>query len=129
MKIELQNATVAAQHTRTELAEKEHECRQLYRTLADEEKKCTKTEKKVEGIQNEKDLMGADIVKKDEEISLLNDKLQLMRTALDRGVQSIFQTNEFHDLKSNVIGGNFLCIHFIFQPNISMLTASKISNS
>lgn len=86
MKLELQNATVAAQHARSELAEKEHECRQLYRALSDEERKCTKTEKRVEGVQNEKDQIGTEMVKKTGEIESMKEKVQLMQRALDRGM-------------------------------------------
>lgn len=82
--LELQSAMVAVQHARTELAEKEHECRQLYRSLCDEENKCIQTKKKVDGVLNEKDRLGAVIVKKNEDIDSLNSKQHLMRQALDR---------------------------------------------
>lgn len=89
LKIDLQSVTVAVQHTRTELAEKEHECRNLYRALADEEKKSTQMEKKVEAMQNEKDLLSAELVKKNDEIKIWEQKRELMITALDRGNQSL----------------------------------------
>lgn len=85
LKIDLQNAMVTVQHTRTELAEKEHECRNLSRALADEEKKRTQMEKKVEAMQNEKDHLSAELVKKTDEIRLWEDKRELMTVALDRG--------------------------------------------
>lgn len=87
LKLELQSAMVAVQHARTELAEKEHECRQVYRALADKEKTCTKTEKRVEGVQNEKDQIGTEIVKKKNEIELMKEKVQLMQRASDRGIK------------------------------------------
>lgn len=87
MKLELQSAVVAVQHARTELAEREHECRQLHRALIDEEKKCTKSEKRVDGVQNEKDQIGTAIVKKTEEIDMMREKVQLMQRALDRGMK------------------------------------------
>lgn len=86
LKLELQSAVVAVQHARSELAEKEHECRQLHRALADEEKKCTKTEKRVDGVQNEKDQIGGEIVKKKGELETMKEKVQLMQRALDRGM-------------------------------------------
>lgn len=90
LKLELQSAVVAAQHARTELAEKEHECRQMYRALIDEEKKCTKTVKRVEGVQNEKDQIGTEIVKKNEEIELMKEKMHLMQRALDQGMRNSY---------------------------------------
>lgn len=89
LKLELQSAVVAVQHARSELAEKEHECRQLHRALVDEEKKCTKTEKRVDGVQNEKDQIGTEIVKKTGEIESMKEKVQLMQRALDRGMKYI----------------------------------------
>lgn len=87
LKLELQSAMMAVQHTRSELAEKEHECRQLHRALAEEEKKCMKTEKRVDGVQNEKDQIGSEILKKREEIEAMKEKVQLMQRALDRGMK------------------------------------------
>lgn len=84
LKHELQSATVAVQHARSELAEKEHECRQIYRALSDEEKKCTKSVKKIEGVMNEKDQLGAEMEKQKQEIDALNEKRALAMRALDR---------------------------------------------
>lgn len=86
LKLELQNATVCVQHTRTELAEKEHECRSLCRAYADQEKKSTQMVQKIDGIQNEKDHLGAEIMKKNEEIKTFEEKRELMKVALDRGM-------------------------------------------
>lgn len=86
LKIELQNATVSYQHIRTELAEREHECRSLYRALTDEEKKCSQMEKKVDGMQNEKDHIGSELVKKTDENRVWEEKRELMKVALDRGL-------------------------------------------
>lgn len=96
MKLELQNANVALQHTRTELAEKEHECRNLYRTLADEEKKCVQVTQKLDGVQNEKDNLNAELVKKKDELNVMVEKRELMKIALDRGKEHEFCfANEF----------------------------------
>lgn len=104
LKHELQSATVAVQHSRTELAEKQHECRQLYRALSDEEKKFTNTKKKVDGVMNEKDQIGAEIVKRNEEIEMLTDKRDLTLRALDQGM-------------------NYNCLHFslIFSSDLNIV--------
>lgn len=96
LKLELQNANVALQHTRSELAEKEHECRNLYRTLADEEKKCAQVTQKLDGIQNEKDHLNAELVKQKDELGLMAEKCELMKIALDRGeAHGLCFANEF----------------------------------
>lgn len=88
LKIELQNANVSLQHIRSELAEKEHEFRCLYRSLTDEEEKRSKMEKKFEGMQNEKDRLSAELVKTIEANEVWKEKRELMIVALDRGTES-----------------------------------------
>lgn len=88
MKNDMKNATVAIQHIRTELNEKEHECTSLYKSLMDEEKKCARLVQKLEALQNEKDQTGAELVKRSDELRISNEKLQIMQTALDRGTHT-----------------------------------------
>lgn len=85
LKTEIQNITVGIQHIRTELAEKEHECMALYKSLADAEKKTTRATQQLEALQKEKDALGIELVKRNDEIQNLNEKLKLMQAALDRG--------------------------------------------
>lgn len=85
LKLEVQNATVALQHARSEVNEKEHECRNLYRALADEEKKCAQMTQKVDAVQNEKDHLNAELVKKKEELESMEEKHELVILELDRG--------------------------------------------
>lgn len=85
MRNDLKNATVSVQHIRTELTEKEHECMTLFKSMTDEEKRCSRLEQKLEALQNEKDQIGAELVKRNDELRILNEKLQVMQTALDRG--------------------------------------------
>lgn len=85
LKTEIQNITVGIQHIRTELAEKEHECMSLYKSLADAEKKATRATQQSEALQKEKDSIGFELVKRNDEIRNLNEKLKLMQAALDRG--------------------------------------------
>lgn len=84
-KTDIKNVTVAIQHIRTELVEKEHECTALYKSFADEEKNNAKITKQLDALQKEKDLIGFDLVKRHDELRLLNEKLEIMQTALDRG--------------------------------------------
>lgn len=86
MKIDLQNATVDVQHIHSELAEKEHECRSLMRSLMDTEKKCAQIQQRLEAMQNEKDQLGTEMVKRNDELRIAFEKLQIMQTALDRGI-------------------------------------------
>lgn len=88
----MQNITVGIQHIRTELAEKEHECMAVYKSLADETKKSSRALQQAEALQKEKDTVGFELVKRNDEIRNLNEKLKLMQAALDRGEHFIVGT-------------------------------------
>lgn len=57
----------------------------LYKSLADAEKKASRASQQIEAMQKEKDMMGSELVKRSDEIRNLNEKLNLMQAALDRG--------------------------------------------
>lgn len=86
LKLDLQNANVDVQHMHSELIEKGHECNSMYRSLMDAEKKVAQMQQKLDAMQNEKDQIGAEMVKRNDELRILNEKLQIMQTALDRGI-------------------------------------------
>lgn len=92
LKTEIQNITVGIQHIRTELAEKEHECMSLYKSLADADRKSTRASQQLEALQKEKDTAGFELVKRNDEIRNLNEKLKLMQAALDRGERPFLQS-------------------------------------
>lgn len=95
MKIDLQNANVDVQHMHGTLNEKEHECRSLYRSVMDAEKTNAQFHQKLDAMQNEKDQLGAEMIKRNEDLRILNEKLQIMQTALDRGMNNHLHT-PFH---------------------------------
>lgn len=82
---EIQNFTVAMQHIRTELEEKNHEINTLLKTNNNAEQKNEKLSKQLEALQKEKDLTGFELVKRNEDVGNLNEKLAIMQIALDRG--------------------------------------------
>lgn len=84
-KLEIQNTNIILQHTRTELKEKKMENERLYKTLSDDEMKLMKLHKQLENTQNEKDLIGTQMIRRNDEIGLLNEKMHIIQMALDRG--------------------------------------------
>lgn len=67
----------------------------LYKSLADADKKSTRASQQLEALQKEKDSTGFELVKRNDEIRNLNEKLKLMQAALDRGETSFsFLTDE-----------------------------------
>lgn len=86
LRSDVQNLTVSMQHMRTEVEEKSHEINALLKSFNDAEKKSEKLSKQLEAIQKEKDLTGFELVKRNEDVGNLNEKLSIMQIALDRGM-------------------------------------------
>lgn len=107
LKIDLQNANVNVQHIHSELTETGHASNSMYRSLMDAEKKIAQMQRKLEAMQNEKDQIGAEMVKRNDELRILNEKLHIMQTALDRGtVQCAMQFCErikFHRATTTIL--------------------------
>lgn len=85
MKSELLKGKVAVQHIRSEYIEKEHERKSLCRSLSEKEHQSVNMTQKLEAIQNEKDRIDAKLVKRNVEHTELQEKLDIMQAALDRG--------------------------------------------
>lgn len=47
--------------------------------------KLMKLRKQLDNTQNEKDLIGTQLVRRNDEIGLLNEKISIIQMALDRG--------------------------------------------
>lgn len=87
MKSDVQNVAVGLQHIRTELAEKELECSAVYKALEVERKQSLRLNQCLETLQKEKDLLGVELMKKNDEIRHTNEKLDIMQIALDRSTK------------------------------------------
>lgn len=89
LKLEIQNTNIILQHTRTELKEKKIENERLYKTLSDDEIKLMKLRKDLDNTTNEKDLIGTQMIRRNDEIGLLNEKINIIQMALDRGIKEM----------------------------------------
>lgn len=85
LQLEIQNTNIILQHTRTELKEKKMENERLYKTLADDEMRLVKLKQQLDNTTNEKDLIGTQMIRRNDEIGLLNEKILIITMALDRG--------------------------------------------
>lgn len=88
LRSDFQNLTVSMQHMKTEVEEKNHEINALLKSFNDAEKKIEKLTKQLEAIKKEKDLTGFALVKCNEDVGNLNEKLSIMQIALDRGIHT-----------------------------------------
>lgn len=85
LRLEIQTTTAMLQQTRAELRERKLENERLYKTLADDEMRLVKLKQQLDSTANDKDLIGTQMVRRNDEIGLLNEKLQIVTMALDRG--------------------------------------------
>lgn len=90
LQLEIQNTNIILQHTRTELKEKKMENERLYKTLADDEMRLVKLKQQLDNTTNEKDLIGTQMIRRNDEIGLLNEKILIITMALDRGGNGVW---------------------------------------
>lgn len=111
VKADIQNAAVALQHVRTELAEKEHECSAVYKAYDAEQKQSLRLNQRVETLQKEKDLIGVELMKKNDEIRHVNNRLDIMQIALDRSTNATY----FENGKINLINFSKTFLFFLYR--------------
>lgn len=85
LRLEIQTTGAMLQQTRTELRERRLESERLHKTLADDEQRLVKLKQQLDTTANDKDLIGTQMVRRNDEIGLLTEKLQIVTMALDRG--------------------------------------------
>lgn len=85
IRVEFRNLEVILQNTRAELKEKRLENDRLYKTLSDDEIRLDKLQKQLHLAIHEKDLIGTQMIRRNNEIALLKEKLETLQSAFYRG--------------------------------------------
>lgn len=89
---EKENLRIDLNKTKNELSERRHEIQELFAQvgklekllrLAEQDK--THLKKEMENIMNERDILGTQLVRRNDELGLLYDKIRILSTALNKG--------------------------------------------
>ncbi|CAO1386852.1 unnamed protein product [Diamesa tonsa] len=84
LKVEIQSSLIALQHTKSELQEIKSENIQLTKTLRDSDAMILKKSKQLDQLASEKEVVTTQTTRKNDEIGLLNQKINNMQLCLDR---------------------------------------------
>lgn len=91
---ELNNSHQRITDLRHEMSEMQVEEKRLRHALRDTDATIAKQKKDIESIMNERDVIGAQIVRRNDELSLQYNKIQLLQTTLDIGEKKYNQKLE-----------------------------------
>ncbi|CAO1389136.1 unnamed protein product [Diamesa serratosioi] len=84
LKAEIQSSLIALQHTKSELLEIKTENIQLTKTLRESDAMTMKKSKQLDQLVSEKEVITTQTTRKNDEIGLLNQKINNMQLCLDR---------------------------------------------
>lgn len=87
LQTELRNRENMLASVRKDLKEMKHKNENLMKTIFDDELKFIKLTQELEETRKEKNLIGLQMVRRNDEIVLLKEKLSITQTALDQGIK------------------------------------------
>lgn len=85
LKADAHRLTARINALKVELKEGKFENEKLHKTLSEDEKQFIELLKTLEALERDKDLVGSQLVRRNNEIALLNEKIQINQMAIDRG--------------------------------------------
>ncbi|KAJ4450717.1 hypothetical protein ANN_02147 [Periplaneta americana] len=85
LKLELRKMKDELQESRAHIAALNLEERKLQKTIQDADEEREKLKKEMEQIMNERDILGTQLVRRNDELSLLYEKLKILESTLHKG--------------------------------------------
>ncbi|CAH2007025.1 unnamed protein product [Acanthoscelides obtectus] len=85
LKIEVMSRIDQIRTLKEELKEKRDEERRLHKCLIENDRTIRQQAKDLEQIMNERDVIGSQLVRRNDEIALLNEKIRILQATLARG--------------------------------------------
>lgn len=86
LRVELNTTNEEIRKLKDTIAEKEAEEKRLHREIVDNEKNIREISKDLEQLMNERDILGSQLVRRNDEIALLHEKIIILQTTLQRGM-------------------------------------------
>lgn len=74
-----------------EIKEQKDEQKRLHQTILEHERTIRVQVKDMEQLMNERDVLGSQLVRRNDEIALLNEKIKILHSTLCRGVVRLFR--------------------------------------
>jgi chromosome segregation ATPase len=84
-RVELNLAHEQVKTLKDNIAEQDAEEKRLHKQILDNEKLIREQSKDLEQLMNERDILGSQLVRRNDEIALLHEKIEILQTTLQRG--------------------------------------------
>lgn len=97
LQTEMKNVRTILQNVRDDLKNMKSKNDKLLKTISDDEMRFLNLVHELEDIKKEKNLIGLQMVRRNDEINLLKEKLSIVQTALDKG--SVQYNQRIEDIK------------------------------
>ncbi|XP_068899538.1 cilia- and flagella-associated protein 58-like isoform X1 [Tenebrio molitor] len=94
LKVELNLAHEQVKTLKDNIAEQDAEEKRLHKQILDNEKLIREQSKDLEQLMNERDILGSQLVRRNDEIALLHEKIEILQTTLQRGESQYAQRLE-----------------------------------
>ncbi|XP_030757675.1 cilia- and flagella-associated protein 58-like [Sitophilus oryzae] len=85
LKIEVMSGINQIRTLKEDIKEQKEEERRLHKTILDHERTIRQQIKDIEQFMNERDVIGSQLVRRNDEIALLNEKIKILQSTLCRG--------------------------------------------
>jgi chromosome segregation ATPase len=93
-RVELNLAHEQVKTLKDNIAEQDAEEKRLHKQILDNEKLIREQSKDLEQLMNERDILGSQLVRRNDEIALLHEKIEILQTTLQRGESQYAQRLE-----------------------------------
>ncbi|XP_044264662.1 cilia- and flagella-associated protein 58-like [Tribolium madens] len=94
LKVELNQAFEQVKNLKESISEKDAEEKRLHKQIMDNEKLIREQAKDLEQLMNERDILGSQLVRRNDEIALLHEKILILQATLQRGESQYAQRLE-----------------------------------
>ncbi|XP_076265822.1 cilia- and flagella-associated protein 58-like [Rhynchophorus ferrugineus] len=85
LKIEVMSGLNQIRALKEEIKEQKEEEKRLHKAILDQERSLREQQKDLEQLMNERDVLGSQLVRRNDEIALLNEKIKILQSTLCRG--------------------------------------------
>ncbi|XP_031349556.1 cilia- and flagella-associated protein 58-like [Photinus pyralis] len=85
LRIELDNALEAVKQLKEEIVEMKTEEKRLHKVIFESDKRIKELTKDLDTLMNERDILGSQLVRRNDELALLYEKIRILQSTLQRG--------------------------------------------
>ncbi|KAK5644587.1 hypothetical protein RI129_005887 [Pyrocoelia pectoralis] len=85
LRVELDNSLSTIKELKNEILEMKTEEKRLHKVISESDRKIKELTKDLETLMNERDILGSQLVRRNDELALLYEKIRILQSTLQRG--------------------------------------------